>query len=89
MQEHVINVQIRISARDNISRLDVMRDLRRQLTALQEQPPYRSIHGEAGWWTNSDSAVAALNYENIGEQLAYEAEVREEDAQRAEAAAGA
>ena len=51
-----------------------------------EQAPYRSIHG-SGWWTNSNTSVAALNYENIGEQLAYEAEVRAEDAMRAEVAA--
>ena len=75
MREHVINVQLRISARDSITRADLMHDLRKQLTMIQEQAPYRSIHG-ASWWTNSDSAVAALNYENIGEQLEYEAEVR-------------
>lgn len=86
MKEHVINIQLRIPARDSISRADLMRDLRQQLSALQEQPPYRSSDG-AGWWTNSPSAVTALNYENIGEQLAYEAEVRAEDKMRADVAA--
>lgn len=84
MREHVINVQLRISARDSISRADLMRDLRQHLTMIQELPPFRSSDG-AGWWTNSPSALAALNYENIGEQLAYEAEMREEDRLRAEA----
>lgn len=84
MREHVINIQLRISARDSISRLDIMRDLRRQLTMLQEQSPYRGTEG-AGWWTNSNSAVAMLKFNSIGEQAGYEAEVREEDAQRAEA----
>jgi hypothetical protein len=86
MREHVINVQLRISARDSITRADLMSDLRKQLTMIQEQAPYRSTDG-AGWWTNSNSAVAALNYENIGEQLEYEAEVRAEDEIRAEVAA--
>jgi len=82
MREHVINVQLRISARDDISRLDIMRDLRKQLTMIQEQGPYRSIHG-AGWWTNSNSALAMLKYNSIGEQQEYEAEVRREDQARA------
>ena len=85
MREHVINIQLRISARDSITRADLMGDLRKQLTMIQEQAPYRSSDG-ASWWTNSNSAVAALNYENVGEQLAYEAEQRAEDAMRAEVA---
>jgi hypothetical protein len=85
MQIHVINIQLRIEARDDISRADLMSDLRRQVAALGEQAPYRSIHG-SGWWTNSNSAVAALNYENIGEQLAYEAEMRAERVASLEAA---
>lgn len=86
MREHVINIQLRISARDSITRADLMNDLRKQLTMIQEQAPYRHSDG-AQWWTNSPSAVAALNYENIGEQLAYEAEQRAEDEMRADVAA--
>ena len=85
MQTHVINIQLRIEARDEISRADLMSDLRKQLADLHEQAPYRHIHG-SGWWTNSNSSVAALNYENVGEQLAYEAEVRAERIAAAEAA---
>jgi hypothetical protein len=77
MQTHVINIQLRVEARDDISRADLMSDLRRQLAALSEQAPYRSIHG-SGWWTNSDSAVAMLKYAGIAEQAEYEAEVRAE-----------
>ena len=85
MREHVINIQLRISARDNISRLDIMRDLRKQLTMIQEQAPYRSTDG-AGWWTNSDSAVVMLKYNSLGEQVGYEAEVRAENEMRAQVA---
>ncbi len=77
MQTHVINIQLRVEARDDISRADLMGDLRKQLAALSEQAPYRSIHG-SGWWTNSNSAVAMLKYAGITEQAEYEAEVRAE-----------
>lgn len=77
MQTHVINVHLRISAEDRTSRADIIRDLRKQLSNIQEQPPYRSIHG-ASWWTNSVSSVAALNYENVGEQREAEQEMAAE-----------
>lgn len=72
MREHVINVQLKVEARDWISRADLIADLRKQLEALQEPPPYRHNTG-SGWWTNSRRAVA-INYENVGEQLEYEIE---------------
>lgn len=56
MQEHIINVQLKIQARDGITRAEIQRDLLKQLTVIQEQPPYRGTDG-AQWWTNSDAAV--------------------------------
>jgi hypothetical protein len=56
MQEHVIGVQLKIQARDGITRAEIQRDLLKQLTVIQEQPPYRGTDG-AQWWTNSDAAV--------------------------------
>lgn len=86
MKEHVINIQLRVTAQDGISRGDLMYDLRKLLSELQEPPEFRSVHG-AGWGVFGTEGVTALNYENVGEQLAYEAGVRAEDAMRAEVAA--
>ena len=61
-----------------------MDDLRKQLAMIQEPAPYRNSDG-ASWWTNSPSAVACLNYENVGEQLAAEKELADEAALAADA----
>ena len=86
MRQHVINIQLRITAQDGISRGDLMYDLRKLLAELQEPPEFRSIHG-AGWGVFGPEGVTALNYENIGEQLEYEAEARRDEQMRAEVAA--
>ena len=52
MQTHVISAQLHITARDHISRADILNDLNKQLSLIQEQAPYRHSDG-GGWWTNS------------------------------------
>lgn len=56
MQEHVIEIRLTVQARNSISRADIEADLRKQLTVIQEQAPYRHSDG-AGWWTNDRNAV--------------------------------
>lgn len=56
MKAHVVNIQLRVEARDDISVDDLRHDLQKQLSVIQEQAPYRSIDG-ASWWTNSDRAA--------------------------------
>jgi len=72
MQTHVINVQLRVTTRPTISAGDLLRDLRAQLSAIQEPAPYRSTDGP-GWWTNSRDAVD-ITFENVGDSLAAELE---------------
>lgn len=68
MQAHQFNLWLTVSARDGITREEVLDDLRKQLTVIREPAPYRSSHGPV-WWTNSDSAVCFL--EDAGASAAH------------------
>ena len=72
MRDHVINVQVRVQGADTLTNADVLEDLRRCLGSIQEPQPYRNPETPS-WWIAS---IDAINYENVGEMLQYEADMR-------------
>jgi hypothetical protein len=60
MQTLKITIELDIEHRDDITPAEIAEDLTREFytLSLQEQPPYRSIHG-GSWWTRASGVLVA------------------------------
>ena len=52
MKTYTVNAQLFIQAEDELTRAEILADLRKKLATLQEEKPYRREDG-ASWWTAS------------------------------------
>jgi hypothetical protein len=64
MKAHVVNIQLRVEAHDDISADVLRRELQAQLSVIQEKAPYRRTDG-ASWWTNSDRAASIGSIQTV------------------------